>query len=223
MAASCSQIQRSGEERSSPISLFKTGKWLPLVVQGVKDLVFSLQWLRLLLGRGSIPGLGTFTCHGCSQKKKRQRPFFPEKLISPFIPSFRTQSSYSYLLERLEKSEYLAFPNSVVGERLFLWERRGGAWLSGRQPTESARTSVCPSFSLLLSHTSRDTWIHSELWVLLLPLLPTLLVRRLGCHSMKAQLQHKMDCDLWLKYPLKCQCQASRNFDSSNFHAYWRD
>ena len=40
--------------------------------QWVKGLVLSLQWLRLLLCAGLIPGPGTFTCCGHGQKTKKQ-------------------------------------------------------------------------------------------------------------------------------------------------------
>ena len=38
--------------------------WSSLVVQWVKDLVLSLQWLGLLLWHKFYPGLGTPTCQG---------------------------------------------------------------------------------------------------------------------------------------------------------------
>ena len=38
------------------------------VAQRIKDLML-LQWLGLLLGEVAIPGLGTSTCPGRSQKK----------------------------------------------------------------------------------------------------------------------------------------------------------
>ena len=47
-----------------------TQKESSLVVQWVKDLILSLQWLQSLRGVDLIPGQGTSTCHGCSQKKK---------------------------------------------------------------------------------------------------------------------------------------------------------
>lgn len=46
--------------------------WNPGVLwwlSGLKDLALSLQQLGLLLCPGSIPGPGTFTCHGYSQKQ----------------------------------------------------------------------------------------------------------------------------------------------------------
>ena len=43
---------------------------VPVVAQWVKDLAFSLQWFRLLLSHGYIPGLGNSTCCGRGQKKK---------------------------------------------------------------------------------------------------------------------------------------------------------
>ncbi|XP_013835180.1 cytochrome c oxidase subunit NDUFA4 isoform X1 [Sus scrofa] len=39
----------------------------------VEDLMLSLEWLRLLLMPGFIPGLGTYTCCGCGQKKKKKK------------------------------------------------------------------------------------------------------------------------------------------------------
>ena len=39
------------------------------MVQQVKELALSLQWL----GTGLTPGPGTFTCHGHSQKKRKER------------------------------------------------------------------------------------------------------------------------------------------------------
>ena len=42
--------------------------WSSLVVQQLKDLVLSLQWLKLLLWyAGLIPSLRTSICPGCSQ------------------------------------------------------------------------------------------------------------------------------------------------------------
>jgi len=46
---------------------------VPAVVQWVKDLVLSLQLLRLLLRCGSIPGPGTSICRRCSLKEKKKR------------------------------------------------------------------------------------------------------------------------------------------------------
>ena len=47
-------------------------------MQQVKDPELSLQWLDCCCGMGSIPGLGTFTCHDAaknkSQKKKKKKP-----------------------------------------------------------------------------------------------------------------------------------------------------
>ena len=50
-----------------------TQKESSLVVQWVKDLTLSLQWLQSLRGVDLIPGQGTSTCHGCSQKKTPQK------------------------------------------------------------------------------------------------------------------------------------------------------
>ena len=47
---------------------------VPTVVPEVKDPEVSQQWLRWLLWHGFdslAPGPGTSTCHGCSQKKKK--------------------------------------------------------------------------------------------------------------------------------------------------------
>ena len=49
---------------------FKSLRMSSLVAQQVKDPVLSLLWLRLLCCLGTIPGLGTSTCHRHSQKKK---------------------------------------------------------------------------------------------------------------------------------------------------------
>ena len=42
------------------------------MVQQVKDPALSLPWLGLRFGAGLIPGLGTSSCHGCSQKEKEK-------------------------------------------------------------------------------------------------------------------------------------------------------
>ena len=49
-----------------------------LVAQWIKDLVLSLQRFRLLFGMGSIPGPGTSTGHGYSQKNKTHPQNTPE-------------------------------------------------------------------------------------------------------------------------------------------------
>jgi len=75
---------------------------VPTVVQWVKILVLSLQWLRSLLrhdltpgqynglriqcccscGLDLISGLGTSICYGCSQKRKKERRKEKEKKLS---------------------------------------------------------------------------------------------------------------------------------------------
>lgn len=64
---------------------------------------------------------------------------FPEalQLISPYASWSRTQPPYMTTLTCKVgwESEYLPFTTSVVGEKIFQWEGRGRAWLSGRQPT----------------------------------------------------------------------------------------
>ena len=54
------------------------------MVQWVKDLALSLLWLGLLLGQGSIPGLGNSAFHGNGQtttteKKKKKLVCFEEQ------------------------------------------------------------------------------------------------------------------------------------------------
>ena len=57
------------------------------MAQQVEDLALSLQWLRLLLDVGSIPGMGTPTCHRCRRKKisvhtlKKKKKRFQRQLV----------------------------------------------------------------------------------------------------------------------------------------------
>lgn len=50
----------------------------------MKDSALSLLWLRLLLWHNSIPGPGTFTNHGSSQKKsvrnKKKKRYIGDRL-----------------------------------------------------------------------------------------------------------------------------------------------
>ena len=72
------------------------------MVQGVKDMALSLQWL------GSVPGLGIFICHGCSQKIKKKIKIKPLRWrdYSGFILSSAPQPTLT-----------LAKPSGVPAEK----------------------------------------------------------------------------------------------------------
>ena len=58
------------------------------MAQRVEDLVLSLQQLELLCGVGLIPGPGTSTCRGCSQKRDSYNTKFLNShvlALNPFV------------------------------------------------------------------------------------------------------------------------------------------
>ena len=76
-------VEREDEEFAPEHSGDKTKRIQSssLVAHWVKDLVLSLKCVGLLLCTGSIPGLGTFTCHRHPPRKKRIPKSRDEKVV----------------------------------------------------------------------------------------------------------------------------------------------
>ena len=94
-----------------PNSLLNESESSSLLVQLVKDLASSLQWLRLLLWFGFIPSWGNFACHGHSQQQQQQKGWRSSRAEEPSGLTFEDQ-------ERTGRG--LGVPSYMIGVRVIV-------------------------------------------------------------------------------------------------------